>query len=735
MKLATAQSSNPVGDAYAVSNECYVVTNNVNWQLGAVWFNEPLYLNNSFDITLSVNFGASDNGADGLVFVLQQAGIDAIGIPGGGIGFEGFQPSIGVELDTHQNFEIGDPVEDHMAIMAHGVVNHNSGNNLFGPVPMDIGAANVEDNQSHVFRVTWDPDLDVMEVYFDCELRMTFNADITDVIFQGNDEVFWGFTGATGGLNNVQSVCISEFALGLEDEYTICENEEVQLGVVGTIGGTYEWSPTDYLDNPFIATPVATPPDDIEYTVTFTDLCGEVTELTTDITVNNVEMQVPALTEACDGETVTIEVIGNAESYEWSNDDTGTSTSFNASNNFQVTGTIGECSVTESGEVSFSPVPTVLAWEDNYEVCEGGTITLDATADIPVDYEWNTTDQTASIEVSETGNFTVTVTTPEGCSETYESQVIITPFPDLALPDSVDACLGETILIEANPVAEMYTWSNGDNDFQAFIDTPGWTYLEAANGECSTQDSTFFTFNPAPVFSIQDEVFFCNGEEVWITLPAADYLWEFQGTFVEDSISFNEAGFFNLTATDLEVGCSTVEGIDVTTWDLPEVILPQEAVLCDEGALEIPVSVFGFDSLQWNTGETELNITVADEGWYKLTAFNQCGSDADSVQVVAGRCDCPLFIPNAFTPDLDGINENFSPTIGCDVDDYSLQIYDRWGQIMFQSTTQGEGWNGSGPARTHWLPGGVYVYHLKYEVRLFDGIEVIDEVGHVVLIR
>ena len=60
------------------------------------------------------------------------------------------------------------------------------------------------------------------EVYFDCELRLSETIDLQGEIFTGSSEVWWGFTGATGGASNEQTVCISEFALGLEPEYQMC---------------------------------------------------------------------------------------------------------------------------------------------------------------------------------------------------------------------------------------------------------------------------------------------------------------------------------------------------------------------------------------------------------------------------------------------------------------------------------------------------------------------------------
>ena len=104
-----------VGDASPLGSDCYQITANSDWELGAVWFNDQLDLTQSFTIEVDVNLGSTDSdGADGIVFVMQAVGPLAIGLAGGGLGFEGFNPSFGVEIDTWQNSEATDPVADHL---------------------------------------------------------------------------------------------------------------------------------------------------------------------------------------------------------------------------------------------------------------------------------------------------------------------------------------------------------------------------------------------------------------------------------------------------------------------------------------------------------------------------------------------------------------------------------------------------------------------------------------------
>ena len=122
-------------------------------------------------------------------------------------------------------------------------------------------------------QVRWDAGIQTLMVYFDCELRITYSADIINEIFDGDPLVFWGFTSATGGLNNVHEVCFTYTSVldNLEDQ-VICSGEELQLEVSG--GLSYNWSPALGLSDTTIANPVAAPLETTLYTVEITNDCG-----------------------------------------------------------------------------------------------------------------------------------------------------------------------------------------------------------------------------------------------------------------------------------------------------------------------------------------------------------------------------------------------------------------------------------------------------------------------------
>ncbi len=210
------QTSNPYhinGNASQDNCNCYTLTKDAFTQSGSVWNIYKIDLTQPFDFHFNVFLGCHDaDGADGIAFVLQPIST-SIGSSGGGLGLVGISPSVGVTIDTWQNNTgaelYGDPAFDHIAIQLNGDLNHNSSNNIAGPVTALANSDNIEDCQWHVFRIAWDPVTQYLLAQIDGVDRVSATIDLVSKVFNGDPNVFWGFTGSTGGARNNQRFCTS----------------------------------------------------------------------------------------------------------------------------------------------------------------------------------------------------------------------------------------------------------------------------------------------------------------------------------------------------------------------------------------------------------------------------------------------------------------------------------------------------------------------------------------------
>jgi gliding motility-associated-like protein len=117
-------------------------------------------------------------------------------------------------------------------------------------------------------------------------------------------------------------------------------------------------------------------------------------------------------------------------------------------------------------------------------------------------------------------------------------------------------------------------------------------------------------------------------------------------------------------------------------------------------------TVPGYDYL-WSTGGTSIQIAVVSGGTYTLTVSDSYGCEAVRSINVADACEGSIYVPNTFTPNNDGINEEFR-CYGSNIGLAEFSVYSRWGQLVFQSDNISEGWNGNN------APEGLYIWKAVY---------------------
>lgn len=229
--LVKAQVDNPYhlnGKAFQETCNCYTLTPDELFLSGSLWNINKISLNEPFDFKFNLFLGCVDaDGADGIAFVLQPIST-SIGSDGGGLGYDGVTPSIGVLVDTWQNLEDNDPFDDHIAIHKNGIIDHSPLTDVAQPVTALASGGNIEDCQWHTLRIKWDPVTKLISTQIDGVDRVSATIDMVADIFGGNPEVFWGFTAATGGSKNLQKVCTSlNPGFSLPEGQTTCFPEPI----------------------------------------------------------------------------------------------------------------------------------------------------------------------------------------------------------------------------------------------------------------------------------------------------------------------------------------------------------------------------------------------------------------------------------------------------------------------------------------------------------------------------
>ena len=399
------------GNASDLGNGCLELTPDVAWNTGSVFFPDTLNLNQPFTFLMDFYFGTKDaNGADGIVFVLQNNDPNQLGVAGGSLGFFGIPNSLGIEFDTYENIPESDPVADHISIMRDGNISHTTPQNLAGPVSATSTNANIEDGQDHLVQINWDPAILQLEVYFDCELRLTYTADLVNTIFSGDSLVYWGFTGASGGAFNGHRVCFVQLPLGVQNSLSICQGDTTTLMAPPSIDGVYTWSPAYNLSSSTLPVVQAWPGQDTTYTLTYTDPCGL---LTIDTFVVDLDL-LPGLelgndTTLCEGTTLLLDPFIAQGYVAWSDGSSADTLLVDTAGLYNITVEVpGGCITRDSINIDMIELPVVTTNPDTTLCGQGLSYLLTVTPELPnTDYVWSTGDTTPELTVSQTDLYVV----------------------------------------------------------------------------------------------------------------------------------------------------------------------------------------------------------------------------------------------------------------------------------------------------------------------------------------
>jgi gliding motility-associated-like protein len=174
-----------------------------------------------------------------------------------------------------------------------------------------------------------------------------------------------------------------------------------------------------------------------------------------------------------------------------------------------------------------------------------------------------------------------------------------------------------------------------------------------------------------------------------------------------DTLSNLAAGTYKVYVRNTE-GCGKNILISVKEIKSPEIALPADTVVCAGLPIDITTIPQNDVSYLWNTGDTTCCITATNPGIYTLKITSLCGEVQDAMELDYVKCNYCLFVPNAFSPNGDGKNDKFNVLETCLIEKYQLQIFNRWGQLVFTTLSTDKSWDGTYNGKE--AESGVYYY-------------------------
>lgn len=461
------------------------------------------------------------------------------------------------------------------------------------------------------------------------------------------------------------------------------------------------------------------------YSIILSNECGNATdEVAVDFVPPPTLEVSPANALLCSGEFAQLEAIpGNNESVVWNTGNTGTILQVSAPGIYEAS-VSNICGLTTAvATVAVGNAPLLDLGADR-TACEGTALLL---AGIPGQgsYAWNTGATTPQLTVTTAGTYELTITNACGTVSDAVEVVYISPL-SIDLGSDISACEGESVTLSVQAPGADIAWNTGATGASLTITEGGVYSVEVDNG-CTIEDQVSINFLPLPELNLADSVLVCPGQDVTVNAGggAFSYLWS------------NGAADSTVLVQDEEAlwvrkfnACGSIS--DTVSFIRPEaLVLPEiaDTVLCldTEWLLTFDVPTF---PILWDNGSSEYQRVFNRPGVYTLSASNACGLESETFRVDYKPCNCDVYLPNAFTPDNDGVNDVFFVQTECPFELFEFSIFNRWGERLFSTSDPEEEWDGG--VKEYYTPDGVYTYTIKYQL---PGGELTDRYGFVVLIR
>ncbi|MCW3083825.1 MAG: hypothetical protein JWP12_1191 [Bacteroidetes bacterium] len=539
---------------------------------------------------------------------------------------------------------------------------------------------------------------------------------------------------------------------------SLCSGQSVTLNASGS--PTYQWSGGSTAT---AASVNVSPLSTITYYVSgAANACAADTDTLTIYVETTPAISVTGTTAICAGQSATLTATGSSN-YTWSGGSAATTAAITvspaATTTYYVTGTSLHCgSDTDTVTVNVDTIP-VISISGTDTICTGQSATLTASGGST--YAWSTTQITPAITVTPAATTTYTVNGSNGsCMATVATfDLVVNPVPSAIITGPAYLCTdvsgSYTAVVSSGAIPYQYAWSTGSSTSIISITpvttlTPLNVAVTDANG-CSSTSSYTITTVPDPLAIVTESGSGCaplNVNFASEATTAISFEWQFGDGFTSTeqnpSHAFSNSGSYSVTLiTTNMAGCSDTLVLDsaITAYPSPVADISSTGdVSTDHPLLTVYNNAQNADNCILYFGDgtslagcnwSDVSHAYEQEGNYAVTQIvttaNGCTDTA--VIYINASYESTLFAPNAITGNSNGLNDVFY-IYGTGLLDFHLTIYDRWGERIFESHDQYQGWDGTYKGKP--VEESVYVWKVDYSTKR-TGQE--SRIGHVTVLR
>lgn len=359
-------------------------------------------------------------------------------------------------------------------------------------------------------------------------------------------------------------------------------------------------------------------------------------------------------------------------------------------------------------------------------ICAGETGILDG-GENKDNYRWNDGSTGRFLEVTEAGKYWVTVEY-YNCSLTNTVEVFVIDAP-VDLGEDTTLCIGETLTLDAEHPFATYEWQDGSQDARFLIREEGLYSISRDVDGCTYTDSIHVSFVEPPRVELGEDTTLCRGAFLQLDVYKSGMSYTWQDGSTDSIYQIESPGLYWVEVND--DGCIGRDSI-YNNSIFGEIELGGDTLLCENEILSFDASFPNTDYL-WGDGSNTPIRSFNQPGEYTLRMSNACQTVYDTLRVRYSDCRCVMSVPTAFSPNDDGINEQFGVIYDCMLEGFNLRIYNRWGKEVFATNNPDIQWDGRYKGR--FAQEGVYVWVITYYGNRNRRPISMQEKGTVTLIR
>ncbi|MBS1569531.1 MAG: gliding motility-associated C-terminal domain-containing protein [Bacteroidetes bacterium] len=386
------------------------------------------------------------------------------------------------------------------------------------------------------------------------------------------------------------------------------------------------------------------------------------------------------------------------------------------------------CTAGDSLLITDIPAPIINLPADT-TLCNGASWSLNVSQP-GCSYLWSNGSTAPALLVTGPGTYGISVDR-SGCTSTGQTQVSVVDLSNFTLGADTTICPGTGLLLDVGMPGATVLWEDGSTAPQRIINSEGNYHAAISLDGCTADASLQVGVTPIPLVDLGPDRTQCAGDTIRLSVDPgpASLVWTTGGTDVQ--LEVNSSGTYGATLT-LD-GCTSTDQATFTF--LPPVSsieLGPDQAICPGGSITLDATLPGANYL-WSTGSTVATLVVDKPGIFSVAVEGMCIQAADTIVISEGQCKPTVYIPNAFTPDGDGINDLFIPMVDGPIGSWDFRVFNRWGQCIFTSSTPNGAWDGTFQAMES--PVGVYAWTLHYTSVTDEGVIQVRRTGSVSLVR